>query len=677
MNALAVMQGHLSAHNGLHQASFMPVSQSLSSSSAPEFFVHGNLLPPNDFPSRAIPQSSAADPRSISASAHEFNSTVPTILETPQSSSAEDMMQNLQAVGYAVQEPNMVTAAMPPEDPLAFRTPYTTDFVTGANFPSAAAMHDFNGPFGELPQDLSQSFGFPTFMQTTASPAQSMEHSLSLMESSQSLNSIPSSGSIDSMPSLTTPYSNANWSEESNSSHNIATSSPPSDLDSSCNELPASLLNDMWQSGQPQKQMYQQSNPSVPGLSTSPDDYASQLGAPEFPSEAFARRNSSTSALVDSLNSVGLHGQPDSESTVSDSTQPSSIATRRQRPRPAALGAASLRSVSYTNGMPVSPGATQNLAAPDQQLRRIRSSGLASGGRIQKPSAASGQRSPLNFTFAEAAVSPKFVRHASMHSNVSSPTVSITASSLAPPTPSTPNDFAQWPPWQAPVPKVFPSGEPLNPNGVAVSWGGSGMGNPLLVNVSSPPDTPLDADQAAQFRAYMQHQQSMNLYRDTPPQSAPATQQSFSQTSMMPPSTSLVSHSMDDKMSHLRRPSLPDGAHAVPLRTLNCMQQWQMGVPMFNAAGDLQLSQPLHCDIPNRVQQPSPPQHFSQAPPAFGNQFTSSPHQPSAVKPDFPVHQYSPPQSNGTASPPRSDSMAPKVYHFNNAGPGDFQAKVE
>jgi hypothetical protein len=107
------------------------------------------------------------------------------------------------------------------------------------------------------------------------------------------------------------------------------------------------------------------------------------------------------------------------------------------------------------------------------------------------------------------------------------------------------------------------------------------------------------------------------------------------------------------------------------------MQQWQSGVPMFNAKGELQLSQPLQCDISDGVHQPSPQQLALQEAPGFCNPFTSSPSQPSIIKPDFSVHEYSPPHPSGTASPPRADSMAPKVYHFANAGPDDFQVKQE
>lgn len=658
MNAFALLHQHVPA------PMYMPVTQPLPSSGPADFLGHNTVLPSTEFSPDALSQATGPDSRNIPAPAFsratDFNPTVPTIMETTQPATSENIVQNLQAAGYAVQDPRLVTTS--PEDPLGFGAPFNQEFMIGTNY-SLSALNPLSTPFGELPQDLSQSFAFQPYMQAPVSSVPTMENGFPVV----------ASAAVNDMPSLTAPFTIPNWSEDSTRAVTVATSTPPSELDSS-NGDSINQPGENWQATQPSDRpvrhdsIYQHANPSAPVLTTPQEESGNQL---ETPAEAFIRRNSSTTALAESLDLVGINAHSDSETTFKHPDQPSSIAVRRQRPRPVPLGAAALRSFS-TPGLPASPGANQNLAAPDQQLRRIKSSGVGNG-RIQKPSTASGQRSPLSFTFADAA-SPKFGRHASMQSNVSSPSVSIPTSSLAPPTPNTPNDLGHWPPWQAAPSFTKSYGNNLNPNGGPVSWSGETMGNQLLVNVSSPPDTPsnpsLDSQQQAHI-AYLHNPQA--IFRDTPPQSAPAMQQTFSQTSSMPPSMAFSSSMPipDEKASHLRRPSLPDGGHAVSLDTLNSMQQYTL--PLFNGAGELQLSQ---YNMSNGVHTTSPPQQAPNLVQGFTNPFTASPGQPSVVKPDFPVHEYSPPQ-NGTMSPPRADSMAPKVYHFSNAGPNDYAAKQE
>jgi hypothetical protein len=88
---------------------------------------------------------------------------------------------------------------------------------------------------------------------------------------------------------------------------------------------------------------------------------------------------------------------------------------------------------------------------------------------------------------------------------------------------------------------------------------------------------------------------------------------------------------------------------------------------MFNAAGDLQMSDPMQFNP--HVQQFTPPPQMS-----HGSHNFSSAMQDPLVKPEFSVHHYSPPQgASSSPSPPKSDSM-PKVYHFANQGPRDFEA---
>src|SRR5262249_20515902 len=141
------------------------------------------------------------------------------------------------------------------------------------------------------------------------------------------------------------------------------------------------------------------------------------------------------------------------------------------------------------------------------------------------PGSSSGQRSPMALAFTDATASPKWARYPSGSSYVSSPPMSIPPSSLAPPTPNTPNEVAHWPPWQSPIAKTCAQSADINVTCPAVSYP-EAVANAAMMTFSSPPTTPLDAEQHAQYHAYLKQQQQA-IYRDTPPQSAPATQQAF------------------------------------------------------------------------------------------------------------------------------------------------------
>ncbi|EOD52116.1 putative homeobox domain-containing protein [Neofusicoccum parvum UCRNP2] len=183
---------------------------------------------------------------------------------------------------------------------------------------------------------------------------------------------------------------------------------------------------------QPQS-VYQQSNTSNQTLiSTAADPSEAsmyQISQPDFnqpftfSDEALHRRDSPATALAQSMGNVEIQGQS-GDAGFKQPDQPSSIAARRQRPRPAALGQAALRSASYSAGMPSSPGTNNHNLKADHTLRRIRSTGLVNGGRIQKANPGSAQRSPMHFTFAEAAVSPKFATSSYGGPNISGPPVS-------------------------------------------------------------------------------------------------------------------------------------------------------------------------------------------------------------------------------------------------------------
>jgi len=570
---------------------------------------------------------------------------VPTIMESTHPGSREGIVHSLQNAGYAVQHP-----AMSGPDEQFFANDV---FVN----PAYSMPGEFPGAFADMPPDMSEPFNSYNI------PIPSIEGA------HMTLQPVPSSASL--APSVASTYSHpSSYTEESNQALTAATSTSPCDpTDSNGFEGPVPPQSENAQSWEAQNAVFHHPNPSAPALLSSCDITEAPIDStpPELSSDIYARRNSSTSGLTDSLNAVEI-AVPNGDSDFKAPNQPSSLAARRQRPRPAALGAASLRSASYSAGLPASPGGNQNLAAPEQALRRIRSSGVTNPNRIQKPGSSSGQRSPMTLAFADAAASPKWGRmsNGSYGSTfVTSPAISVSAaSSIAPPTPPTPGEYNQYPAWQTPGAKVISAaGEVTNVNGVATSYPESGAVSAGGVTFSSPPTTPLDAEQQAQYRSWMAQQHSLAIYRDTPPQSAPASQQSFTTSFVthhppLPPST-LGLH--PDKLGHLRRPSLPDGPHlAIP-------QHWPP-VPLFTATGELALAEADgSVTAPPRVPFTNP----------FGGPAAGAPPSPHAAalaaKQEFAVLQYAPPEgSNVAVGMPRGDG-APKIYHFSNQGPRDFK----
>ncbi|KAJ9663767.1 hypothetical protein H2201_005488 [Coniosporium apollinis] len=440
----------------------------------------------------------------------------------------------------------------------------------------------------------------------------------------------------------------------------------------------------------PSQSFYAQYNHSSQPLSSSPpmarESVAPHISEPDadYPpalsAADFGRKDSSTSALTESMGAVGIKSTSPMGSSFKHPSQPSSIAARRQRPRPATLGPAALnnRSASYSAGMPASGGATQSLNPPDHTLRRIRSTGV---GRIQKPTPGSAQRSPLNFTFAEAgltAASPKFSGQPSGHGTPTSISQGFSSinSSLAPPTPLTPREMSHFPSWQrSGIKNSTDLPERSDSDALAVSWSVSGpspgMYTGSLSNASSPPITPLDA---AQF-GHRPRLSNASIYRDTPPQSAPATQQCFPRSVFVAQSHAVaVSQPFDQRpevtgpVSHTRRPSLPEAAPA-----FQAGLHYPYPVPMINNdTGCLGLDYPMQSTqaAPSGHQQ----FHTYALPQHSGRPVTSGTAQPGITASEFFVHEYSPPQAAGQAfSPPRQQDSQRKHYIFANAGPRDFR----
>lgn len=390
----------------------------------------------------------------------------------------------------------------------------------------------------------------------------------------------------------------------------------------------------------PQPNFYQQSNVSAHAVLSSPEQHHPRKlsAAPSdfdlsipFREDSFTRRNSSTSNLANNMDAVHIrNGTPDD---FKQPDQSSSIAARRQK-RPIALNSTAMRSASYSAPMP-SPGAPN-----DHALRRIRSSGIHNAaGRVQKSQPGSAQRSPMTMSFPEAAASPKFARTFSS----SSTTTVNHGGSLAPPTPLTPQDFGNY--WQSSTVirphSVMPDHN--SPESMHTNWSSDQAGN-IIVKNSSPPSTSLDLQSRFSNDA---------LYRDTPPQSAPATQQTFPRSAYgQPPHIRAAYHSTTDltiqqpKPSHFRRPSLPDTAQAQGEEpTLQYFQGCDLNYDDYR---DVSLNG-IHHNVPF-------------APPV-------------SSMPDFLVHQYSPPQGTDSHGHMmrRTTDPQPKSYIFANQGPGDFR----
>lgn len=435
------------------------------------------------------------------------------------------------------------------------------------------------------------------------------------------------------------------------------------------------------------------------------------------------RQNSQTASITQSMGNVGLKTpQPQQHATFKSPTPGASLATRRQRSKPAPLGLASMRSQSYSSAsQPGSPAPlpphqqSQHHAnlGPTQPLRRIKSSNMINGvaqGRIQKTIPGSAQRSPMNRTFADAMGSPKGTRSIS----------SQVGSNLAPPTPMSPREQArveaarQYQQWQ------YGSGQASRQASISehdVEQYASALSG-LPANVSSPPHTPLYPPQPQ----FAQQRVGKNIITEnTPPQSAPATQISFSNSSFIPPQASqpvqhqtvgtnqaqLSQQAMQSMFTtqppHMMAPepqfsmtemSMPQQPQFT-LNTSDAMSMSHMsfpmgGVPMVDANGHIQMTMPqAHYQLVSHAPpapsvsapptlNPAPPMHYPFPTTSIGsNGVQISAHAPKVpAQPELFVHEYQPPADVKRAATPRKVPAAdagPKNYTFANQTPEHFE----
>lgn len=570
-------------------------------------------------------------------------------------------------------------------------------------------------PYQDHEGKQQDAFMFP---QNIAAPLSSYDSTIPSSVSEQSTCAFPSSTSVQEHGS--TSANSSEWAD-SRSSSVSASQMEDSAMHMSAAQQHSAVTTSQWQPGQSVPVDFNARMQEFRQVAQArhPPQLHHTLEHPlAFPSdEAFVRRDSSTSLLAQSMSNIGLQ-TPQQQQTANFKTPapPSSIATRRQRPRPAALGLASLRSQSYSGAsQPGSPGQAQQLALTpgSQPLRRIRSSNVVNGvaqGRISKPVPGPAQRSPLAWSFAEAANSPKVNRHASQ-----------STTNLAPPTPMSPFEFprheqprqqlAQW---------HSASGHAIRQP--SITEGEEQMlafvpsGTMRTDDFSSPPQTPMYYQQN-----FAQHRVGNQVITEnTPPQSAPASQSCFptSNVAMCQPSMHMPSHSQPQVQAQQHMQAItpaqrqqymnvmvPEPRIQVPsasfaqgqdfaVPTSNMSSDIPMhfihGAPIVNEQGELVMAFPQQSHVHHQAhqqhqqhQEPIVAQLSTQHPtypPLAGlptMQVSAQPTKqqgPPAQAAEFFVHEYSPPQEMKRAATPRKAVDAgPRNYTFANQGPEHFE----
>ncbi|KAJ9626498.1 hypothetical protein H2203_004131 [Taxawa tesnikishii (nom. ined.)] len=344
------------------------------------------------------------------------------------------------------------------------------------------------------------------------------------------------------------------------------------------------------------------------------------------------------------------------------------------------------------------PGHTQNLAAGAQTLRRIKSNNVMNGiasGRIQKNSCSSAQRSPLNFSFAEAANRSPY-RRASAFAGMPS------SASLAPPTPLSPSEYPRaesqraWPPWQN---QGHVSRQPSISESESESVSQFLASNNASNNNfgSSPPTTPLYPSNLMRSRLG-----SMVINENTPPQSAPATQQSFSNTSFAQHQAQIQQPAQSvpvlQSQSQTMVPAMPNEYPQMP-NVVFPMQQFQVPV----SGPFMEMPMPYAAQAPMMVNTANMPMNYGAMPfmqspmsaqPGGGPNMPQYPFVPSSTPgqnvlvsasvpkqqapsgSDLFIHEYSPPQSIKQSATPRrtaDSNSGPKSYQFANSGPEHYE----
>ncbi|KAK5168424.1 uncharacterized protein LTR77_006994 [Saxophila tyrrhenica] len=553
--------------------------------------------------------------------------------------------------------------------------------------------------FGEMSQnDFKQDVAFPY---QVGAPLSSIDSSVPSIVSDQSY-SMSMNGSAGGGDAS---VAGSDWTDSRSSSLSMLQQDSMANMSTSHSQMPRS--SSQWQPGQSVPvdvgKQYEEFRQAAQGRLRENQTFEQPLA---FPSDgAYARRDSQASMLAHSMNNVNIQTpQPNQGGVFKAPAPPANIAARRQRPKPANLGIAALRSASYSGaGQPGSPsqGLPVNHLGQDQHIRRIRSAAVMNGGvahgRIMKSTPGSAQRSPVNWNFAQSMVSPHLAQNMSQ-------------GNLAPPTPMSPYDLTQQEQmlynnqnniqsntYAAPQPSISETDFDLNFGEMPYQPSASVPAQ----NATSPPHTPSFYDQHFQSRRVGSHV----ITENTPPQSAPAGQSCF-------PSNiwAKASQPMHQQMSYQPASTAqPAQSYAVqqpqqPAHNLTADQQTQgptvtfargrqsnvttgpppgvplqfaNGVPTLTAEGTVKMSFPPQAQLMQQQSQQmsTPPQQQY----SFVASSSGSPNvQVTAAQPrnDFSFHEYSPPESLKRASVPRRPTdTTPKNYTFTNHGPTDFEGK--
>lgn len=553
-------------------------------------------------------------------------------------------------------------------DAYASVDPFTISSSQDQSMPSVSATitnpADLYGQY-DFPDLCDFNFDTANDEPLTAQPMQpshstdsymSMAHSETMPSSSNTKQShVPSARSDSSTPSVSITPARQDSDPFEYSLHNHSTQSVASQ--------PVSAP--QWQPGQSipvdlaaLQQEFQeaamrnrtQSVPAVPHLPF--------LDQPYSMDEAL-RRDSSTTQLARSMQNFSMQAQRPGGPAAS-------IAARRQRPKPAPLGTASMRSTSFGGGLPTSP--TSVGASQKQSLRRIKSSQTMNGfsnGRIQK------QRSPSGATFTDPS---RLARRVSSFSPAFTgiPPLPNSSAGLAPPTPLSPTSYANM------QRQASMSGEADEDVNHAIS----------STNFS-PPTTPVYAAQFARGRLG-----SAAITENTPPQSAPATQQSFPTLNFSPASTMqspMSSVPVLQSQPHGFVPMMSNEYPQMPNVVFPPQQQPMSGqymeMPMsyiMTSTGEVHMgyqvippfAQQMHQQgTPPNSQHPFVPSSNSSP----GTMVSSQVPKHSQPAADFFVHEYTPPQDvkQNPNTPRKATDSGPKNYTFSNHGPEYFERNVK
>lgn len=371
--------------------------------------------------------------------------------------------------------------------------------------------------------------------------------------------------------------------------------------------------------------------------------------------DQLSRRGSCSEELADSFGNIGIQsvGQSPQHHSQLNSPMESTnlrphperevdLAARRKRPRPAAIGTASLNR-SLVGPSSMSPTARMSGLGAGHAVRHAKSTQNLNSSRypgIRKVSSA--QRSPLGLSnFTEAGVF-RASSNAEMTAMMCPPPVAPTT--LAPPTPLTPEDLHNF------LPTTPSEGKfGLSPNPQIAGNYIYPAQQSMQIDISSPPSTPMTFDIMNQLQY-----QSM-----VPPMSAPSHFTTFQDISSPCSSGQINTGAWSDAP----QPSPDDNSS-------------------FQHSTVIHMPQPTHISPityePHLDQCSQPEEDWKTSPQlcALDNSSTSPPEETTPVKgerePEFLIQEFPQQQEAHRHAAQQLPQQKPKTYTFANQTPNDF-----